>query len=549
MRKTEEALRLLLRADSVQQARVQPGMEADAEGFVLDQTVTKPDRDFYELFFSTFQGTTGLGDYTIVLSERPARGTSSLIAMSVNDTELLEMPLPTRSEQLEEAVAAAVATALTLDLGEVRWLQTVTCPLPGPDGEALGLSIGTDITARVAAKQASQRAREVAEAAMQAKETFLACMSHEIRTPLNGVLDMADQLAKTPLAPQQQHLLSIVRTSGHFLLGVLNNYLDMSKISRSKLELAQAPFELCQLASEALALLAWQATDKGLDFACTPLGQPAPFPLVLGDSHRLNQVLVNLVGNALKFTSQGYVHVRSRVLAQTDDTLTLQVAVADSGIGIGIAADKQEVIFEFFTQASPDIQRQYGGSGLGLSLCRALVQRMGGTLTVASQPGTGSTFTVELTLPKAVPTLRPATLAAPPGQANSLASLRVLLVDDNEINRSVTRFQLAPWGTVLHEAGSGPEALALLAAQPFDVVLLDIQMPGMDGLEVLAALRRHPDPQRAATPAIAFTANAFRADTERYLAAGFASYLFPHRVGASLFRGGPAKNGGRPGHL
>ena len=440
------------------------------------------------------------------------------------DAATLSAPMAGLDAELRRASRILTSeTSMTLNSGEVRWFQTVTCPLTGPLGEVLVLSIGTDITARVATEQASPRAREAAEAAVQAKEAFLASMSHEIRTPLNGVLGMADQLAKTPLDTQQQHLLHIVRTSGHFLLEVLNDVLDMSKIASGKLELVQAPLEFCQLASEALALLAWQATDKGLDFACAPLGQSAPFPLVLGDGHRLGQVLVNLVGNALKFTSQGYVHVRSQVLAQTDDALTLQVAVADSGIGI--AADKHEVIFEFFTQASPDIQRQYGGSGLGLSLCRALVQHMGGTLTVASQPGVGSTFTVELTLPKAVPTLRPAPLATPPTQGNSLAGLRVLLVDDNEINRSVARFQLVHWGTVLHEASSGPTALAMLAAQPFDVVLLDIQMPGMNGLEVLAELRRHPDPQRAATPAIAFTANAFRADTERYLAAGFASYL------------------------
>ncbi|MDJ0366137.1 response regulator [Hymenobacter sp. H14-R3] len=380
-----------------------------------------------------------------------------------------------------------------------------------------------DITTRYRAGRALQHAKETAEAAAAAKETFLANMSHEIRTPLNGVLGMAAQLAKTPLDSQQQQLLSIVRTSGHFLLSVLNDVLDMSKITSGKLELDHAPFEFCQVASEALALLAWQASEKGLDFQFMPVGPPAPYPWVLGDGHRLSQVLVNLVGNALKFTDSGYVHVRSQVLAQTADALTLQVEVADSGSGI--AADKQELIFEFFIQESADIQRQYGGSGLGLSICRALVQQMGGTLAVASQPGAGSTFTLVLTLPKAVPELRPRLPLVAASRTGSLAGLRVLLVDDNEINRSVARYLLDDWGTALHEAGNGPDALALLAAQPFDVVLLDIQMPGMTGLEVLQQLRRHPNPQRAATPTIAFTANAFRADAERYLAAGFTDYL------------------------
>ena len=380
-----------------------------------------------------------------------------------------------------------------------------------------------DISPRYRAEQALRRAKEAAEAAAAAREAFLAHMSHEIRTPLNGVLGMATQLAKTPLDSQQQQLLSIVRTSGHFLLGVLNDVLDMSKITSGKLELDQAPFEFCQVASEALALLAWQAAEKGLEFKFLPLGQPAPYPWLLGDAHRLSQVLVNLVGNALKFTDQGHVHVRSRVLAQTADALTLQIEVADSGSGI--AADKQELIFEFFTQEHPAIQQQYGGSGLGLSICRALVQQMGGTLAVASQPGAGSTFALVLTLPRAVPELRPAPTPAPASRAGSLAGLRVLLVDDNEINRSVARYLLAHWGTTLHEASNGAEALALLQSQPFEVVLLDIQMPGLSGLDVLRQLRQHPDPQRAATPAIAFTANAFRADAERYLAAGFTDYL------------------------
>ncbi|MDO7884590.1 ATP-binding protein [Hymenobacter cheonanensis] len=413
---------------------------------------------------------------------------------------------------------------LTLDSGEVRWLQTVSCPLPAPaGGEPLLLALGLDITDLKHTQHTLAQAKAAAETAAQAREAFLANMSHEIRTPLNGVLGMAEQLAKTPLTSQQQQLLSIVRTSGHFLLRVLNDVLDISHITSGRLELEQAPFEFGRVAGEALALLAWQASEKGLDFKLIPGGPAAPYPWVVGDSHRLSQVLVNLVGNALKFTQRGHVHVRSQVLAQTDADLTLRVEVADSGPGI--AADKLDAIFELFTQESPAIQRQYGGSGLGLSICRALVQRMGGTLHVASQPGVGSTFTLVLTLPKALPTLRPAVPVAAPSRAGSLAGLRVLLVDDNELNRHVARYLLAHWGTALHEAHDGPAALALLEAQAFDVVLLDIEMPGLSGLEVLARLRQHPDPRRAATPAIAFTANTLPADTERYRAAGFADCL------------------------
>jgi PAS domain S-box-containing protein len=423
---------------------------------------------------------------------------------------------------------------LTLDSGEVRWFRTVKAPLPATSGEPLLLCMGIDITELKQAQHALQHAKEGAEATARTREAFLATLSHELRTPLTGVLGMADQLAKTPLSSQQRQLLSMVRTSGHFLLTALNDVLDISRISSGQLELEQAPFEFGQVATEALALLAWQASEKGLDFKLLPAGPAAAYPLVVGDSYRLRQVLVNLVGNAVKFTPHGHVHVRSQVLAQTDDDLTLQVEVADSGPGI--AADKLDAIFEFFTQESPAIQRQHGGSGLGLSICRALVQRMGGTLQVASQPGVGSTFTLVLTLPKALPTLRPAAPLASPGRAGSLAGLRVLLVEDNELARRVARYLLEHWGTALQEASDGPGALALLEAQAFDVVLLDIELPGLSGLEVLARLRQHPNPQRAATPAIAFTANNRREDAERYRAAGCADCLVKPFAEDDLYR-------------
>jgi PAS domain S-box-containing protein len=423
---------------------------------------------------------------------------------------------------------------LTLASGAVRWFRTVKVPLPAVDGEPLLLGMGIDITELKQAQHALQHAKEVAEAAARTREALLATMSHELRTPLTGVLGMADQLAKTPLSSQQQQLLSIVRTSGHFLLTALNDVLDISRITSGQFELEQTPFEFGQVATEALALLAWQASEKGLDFKLLPARPADPHPLVVGDSHRLSQVLVNLVGNAIKFTPHGHVHVRSQVLAQTDDDLTLQVEVADSGPGI--AADKLDAIFEFFTQESPAIQRQHGGSGLGLSICRALVQRMGGTLQVASQPGVGSTFTLVLTLPKALPTLRAARPQASPGRAGSLAGLRVLLVEDNELARRVARYLLEHWGTALQEASDGPGALALLETQAFDVVLLDIELPGLNGLEVLARLRQHPNPQRAATPAIAFTANNRREDAERYRAAGCADCLVKPFAEDDLYR-------------
>ena len=391
------------------------------------------------------------------------------------------------------------------------------------------IGYGQDITGRIEAERAMKRAKEAAEAAVTARESFLANMSHEIRTPLNGVLGMAAQLDKTPLDARQQEFVTIIRSSGQHLLSVINDVLDMAKITSGKLELEQIPFNICDSMGQALAPLMVQAQEKGLRFFSRPLRETCPHPWVLGDPYRLNQILLNLVSNAIKFTpAGGELRVMSELTSETDTTLRVRFSVQDSGIGI--AANKQAAVFEGFTQAYASTTRRFGGTGLGLSISRALVGQLGGTLTLQSAPGEGSTFAFEIELPRAAPAKRPAADAtadtAPAAyDTGALRGRRMLLFEDNEINRTLARLLLEEWGVTLDEAAAVPAGLALYARHRYDAVLMDIQMPGMSGLDATAHIRALPNARRAQVPILALTANAFRADNERYLAAGLDACL------------------------
>ena len=386
-----------------------------------------------------------------------------------------------------------------------------------PGAEPYIISHAHDITERVLASQEMKRAKLAAEAAVRARENFLANMSHEIRTPMNGVLGVAGLLGKTPLTPEQQEYLAIIRRSGHHLLAVLNDVLDMAKIASGKLDLHAEAFNLCDSMSQVVQPLALQAQEKGLVFEGTPLRDSCPYPLVVADAHRLNQIILNLLSNAVKFTpAGGKVQLISELVAETPDTLSVRFRVVDTGVGM--ESEVLERIFESFTQAYADTARQFGGTGLGLSISRALVEQMGGQLSVESTPGRGSMFGFTLVLPKAPAVGTPALPADP--DTGVLQGVRVLLVEDNDINRMVAAWTMQAWGIEVTEAVGGAEAVELFGQQPFDIVLMDIQMPGMNGLEATAALRRHPAAAHGYVPVLALTANAFQSDHERYLAAG-----------------------------
>ena len=425
-------------------------------------------------------------------------------------------PAPAASRAADAQVLASgqelvLEETQTLASGERRHLLTVRRPLAWQGGARHVLTISTDVTEL-------EQARGAAEAAAQARANFLANISHEIRTPLNGVLGIAAQLGKTRLDAQQQQWLHLVQASGRHLLSILNDVLDLAKITSGKLELSPAPFNICESTYSAVEPILLQAHEKGISVAATRLEDSCPHPQVIGDAHRLNQILLNLLSNAVKFTpAGGHITAGGYQIAETPTTLTVEFRVRDTGVGI--PPEKLARIFDDFTQAYADTARHFGGTGLGLSISRALVEQMGGTLTVESQPGRGSTFAFRLTLPRADQADIPAPAAPTPAQL-AFGGKRVLLVEDNEINRLVARLLLEEWGLHVEEAEDGPAGVALATAHDYDLILMDIQMPGMSGLTATAAIRAHAHPRRASVPIVALTANAFTADAQAYLAGG-----------------------------
>jgi len=414
--------------------------------------------------------------------------------------------------------ADAYEIGITDMYGQERWWLVSGAPRYNDNGELVGsIGIHLDITEQKKLQKELIEAREKAENLARTKENFLANMSHEIRTPMNAIMGMGQQLAKTSLTQHQQLFLNTINTASENLLVIINDILDLSKIEAGKLVIEEIGFEPADLATKTVQAMSLKASEKGIKLL-KPLIDEHISPVLVGDPNRIGQVLLNLLSNAIKFTEDGTVGLSISLKNDSDTSQLVQVVVTDTGIGMDEAFLNH--LFDKFSQENDSISRKYGGTGLGMSICKQLIELMGGTIEVASTKGKGTTIAFYLALKKGtfaqIPEKNTATF-----NPSILKGKRILITDDNELNRLVASVTLTHYGALISEASSGQQAINMAAEQVFDLVLMDVQMPEMDGYEAATRIRAFNE----VLPIIAFTAKAIKGEREKCIGAGMNDYI------------------------